>query len=105
MKKTVWEYLLFRLSLQPTSASPPLLRSWRAHQGALVSLELLQEDPGALFLLTASGDGSARLWTREGGGVGTFGLDAHWDLQHPDTYHGLEHEVEAIILRMCVCAF
>ncbi|XP_046888665.1 WD repeat-containing protein 49 [Hypomesus transpacificus] len=90
----LWDISQYALdiTLQPTSASPPLLRSWRAHQGALVSLELLQEDPGALFLLTASGDGSARLWTREGGCVGTFGLDAHWDLQHPDTYHGSWHQ-------------
>ncbi|XP_067101289.1 cilia- and flagella-associated protein 337 [Osmerus mordax] len=90
----LWDISQYALdiTLQPTSACPPLLRSWRAHQGALVSLELLQEDPGALFLLTASGDGSARLWTGEGVCLGTFGLDAHWDLQHPDTYHGSWHQ-------------
>ncbi|XP_062331061.1 WD repeat-containing protein on Y chromosome isoform X2 [Osmerus eperlanus] len=90
----LWDISQYALAitLQPTSACPPLLRSWRAHQGALVSLELLQEDPDALFLLTASGDGSARLWTGEGVCLGTFGLDAHWDLQHPDTYHGSWHQ-------------
>uniref|UniRef100_A0A8C5AGN3 Uncharacterized protein n=1 Tax=Gadus morhua TaxID=8049 RepID=A0A8C5AGN3_GADMO len=64
---------------------PPLLHRWRAHQGALVCTEVL-ELPQGLFILTASTDGSARLWTSTGTPVGCFGQGVQWDVAHPAYY-------------------
>ena len=51
---------------------PPIVTSWHAHQGSVVTVEYLQRDQGAL-LLTASEDCTARLWTLDGQYIGMFG--------------------------------
>ena len=51
---------------------PPVLSSWHAHQGSVVSVEYLARDQGAL-LLSASEDCTARLWTLSGQCIGMFG--------------------------------
>ena len=51
---------------------PPVLYSWHAHQGSVVTVEYLSRDEGAL-LLSASEDCTARLWTLNGQYIGMFG--------------------------------
>lgn len=51
---------------------PPILCSWHAHQGPVVTVEYLARDQGAL-LLSASEDCTARLWTLNGQYIGMFG--------------------------------
>uniref|UniRef100_A0AAX7SEU5 Uncharacterized protein n=1 Tax=Astatotilapia calliptera TaxID=8154 RepID=A0AAX7SEU5_ASTCA len=52
--------------IQATCEQPPLLlQSWRAHKRALICVEVL-EVFDRLFVLTASVDGSAGLWTEDG---------------------------------------
>lgn len=51
---------------------PPVLASWHAHNGSVVSVEYITRDQGAL-LLSASEDCSAKLWTLNGHYIGMFG--------------------------------
>ncbi|CAL8309579.1 unnamed protein product [Boreogadus saida] len=91
----VWDishYALDVLQKPVCERPPPLLHRWRAHQGALVCTEVL-ELPQGLFILTASTDGSARLWTSTGTPVGCFGQGVQWDVAHP-AYYERESEGE-----------
>ncbi|CAL8300729.1 unnamed protein product [Lota lota] len=84
----VWDISCYALDVlqEPVcELPPPLLHRWRAHQGALVCTEVL-ELPQGLFVLTASTDGSARLWTSAGRPVGCFGQGMQWDVAHPSSY-------------------
>lgn len=40
-----------------------------------------------LFVMTASVDGSAGLWTEDGNHVGFFGQEMTWNIADPGTYH------------------
>ncbi|CAB1313164.1 unnamed protein product [Coregonus sp. 'balchen'] len=74
---------------QPSSSRPPLLQSWRAHEGAIVSVEVLVYTE-RLFFLSGSVDGTTRMWTvegGEGGHVGSFGQEPQWSLTDPATHH------------------
>lgn len=51
---------------------PPLEASWSAHDSAIVSVEYIEHDHG-VFVLTASTDKTARLWSLQGEYIGTFG--------------------------------
>lgn len=51
----------------------------------LVSVEVL-EVADTLFVLTASADGFARLWTKDGDHVGYFGQEVLWNIKEPATY-------------------
>lgn len=64
---------------------PPLLHSWRGHEGAIVSSEILAYG-SRLFVLSVSVDCRACLWTSDGGYVGCFGQEEKWDINNPDTY-------------------
>ncbi|XP_072043758.1 LOW QUALITY PROTEIN: cilia- and flagella-associated protein 337-like [Amphiura filiformis] len=64
---------------------PPLRHQWKAHDLAVVSIEFIYQTFG-LFVLTASTDWTARLWTLEGHFVGTFGQQQQWNLRNPETY-------------------
>ncbi|XP_061428196.1 WD repeat-containing protein on Y chromosome-like isoform X1 [Lethenteron reissneri] len=66
-------------------ASPPCLRSWLAHTQAVVHVEVLRLD-SASYVVSASGDRTAKLWTLLGEPVGTFGQQRPWDLKDPATY-------------------
>uniref|UniRef100_A0A3B4GR50 Uncharacterized protein n=1 Tax=Pundamilia nyererei TaxID=303518 RepID=A0A3B4GR50_9CICH len=72
--------------IQATCEQPPLLQSWRAHKRALICVEVL-EVFDRLFVLTASVDGSAGLWTEDGNHVGVFGQEVTWNITDPGTYH------------------
>ncbi|XP_041474209.1 WD repeat-containing protein on Y chromosome-like [Lytechinus variegatus] len=67
------------------NSRPPLIKSWKAHDSTVVSVEYIDHHCGQ-FLLTASTDFTARLWTLEGHFVGTFGQSMNWDLMNPNTY-------------------
>eukprot|EP00057_Strongylocentrotus_purpuratus_P002746 XP_003725163.1 PREDICTED: WD repeat-containing protein on Y chromosome [Strongylocentrotus purpuratus] len=67
------------------NSRPPLIKSWKAHDATVVSVEYINHSCGQ-FILTASTDFTARLWTIEGHFVGTFGQTMNWDLMNPNTY-------------------
>ncbi|XP_034070180.1 WD repeat-containing protein on Y chromosome isoform X1 [Gymnodraco acuticeps] len=85
----IWDISDYGLDVQhdesPVCERPPLLQRWRAHERAIVSVDVL-EVSGRLFVLTASSDGSAGLWTKEGDHVGFFGQEVMWDISEPETY-------------------
>lgn len=58
--------------LQRIKTSPELIRSWRAHDSSIVSLEFVEHEDGN-YIVSASTDQTARLWSTEGHYVGTFG--------------------------------
>ncbi|CAL1530117.1 unnamed protein product [Lymnaea stagnalis] len=64
---------------------PPLECTWKAHDSAIVSVEYIQHDAGT-FILTASTDKTARLWSTEGHFIGTFGQRESWNLKTPSTW-------------------
>lgn len=64
---------------------PSLLYSWRAHDSTVVSVDLLSYDSES-FLVSASADKTARLWSFDGKYVGTFGQEKKWSLKNPATY-------------------
>ncbi|XP_026034713.1 WD repeat-containing protein on Y chromosome [Astatotilapia calliptera] len=85
----IWDISSFAVDIQPeaTCEQPPLLlQSWRAHKRALICVEVL-EVFDRLFVLTASVDGSAGLWTEDGNHVGFFGQEVTWNIADPGTYH------------------
>ena len=73
------------MSTQPVCERPPLLQLWKAHERALVSVEVL-DVADRLFVLTASADGSAGLWTKDGDHVGCFGQETMWNITETATY-------------------
>ncbi|XP_057213817.1 uncharacterized protein LOC130568789 [Triplophysa rosa] len=83
----VWDISQYALSAGDECATelPPLLHSWRGHEGALVSSEILAHG-SRIFVLTVSVDCRACLWTIDGGYVGCFGQEEKWDISNPDTY-------------------
>ncbi|XP_063446060.1 WD repeat-containing protein on Y chromosome-like isoform X2 [Mytilus trossulus] len=64
---------------------PPLLGQWKAHDSPIVSIEYILHESGE-YLVTASTDKTARLWTIEGHYVGTFGQKKSWNLKNPMTW-------------------
>lgn len=78
-------YFTYSLSTQSDCERPTLLQQWRAHKGGLVSAEVLEVASG-LFVLTASADGSAGLWTKDGDHVGSFGQKVMWNITDAAAY-------------------
>ncbi|XP_029311422.1 WD repeat-containing protein 49 isoform X2 [Cottoperca gobio] len=83
----IWDIRHYALDIQhePDSERPPLLQSLKAHERALVSVEVLQVTDRS-FVLTASADGSAALWTKDGDHVGFFGQEVIWNITEPASY-------------------
>ncbi|XP_030019123.1 WD repeat-containing protein 49 [Sphaeramia orbicularis] len=83
----IWDISDYALEIQNKAGceQPPLLQSWRAHTRAVVNVDVL-EMAEKLFVLTASADGSAGLWTKDGGHVGSFGQEAIWNITDSNTY-------------------
>ncbi|XP_016113604.1 uncharacterized protein [Sinocyclocheilus grahami] len=84
----VWDISQYALSAADTQSAedlPSLLHSWRGHERAIVSSELLAYE-SQLFVLSISVDRRACLWTPQGSCVGCFGQEQQWDLSNPDTY-------------------
>ncbi|XP_073685089.1 cilia- and flagella-associated protein 337 [Garra rufa] len=84
----VWDisqYALNAVDMESGEDLPQLMHSWRGHERAIVSSEVLVYE-SQLFILSASLDRKACLWTTQGGCVGCFGQEQQWDLKNPDTY-------------------
>ncbi|KAJ8246405.1 hypothetical protein GJAV_G00267380 [Gymnothorax javanicus] len=83
----VWDISQFALEVgdQARRDPPPLLHRWKGHDSAVVSMELLLYSE-ELFLISASTDQTARLWTSDGHYVGWFGQEQRWILCDPSTY-------------------
>ncbi|CAJ1080773.1 WD repeat-containing protein 49 [Xyrichtys novacula] len=83
----IWDISKYGLEIPNTGVCehPPLLQCWRAHRGAIVSVEVL-DVADRLFVLIASADGSAGLWTVDGDQVGSFGQEVKWNIYQPATY-------------------
>ncbi|XP_072312835.1 cilia- and flagella-associated protein 337-like [Eucyclogobius newberryi] len=83
----IWDISNYGLDIpeQTLSTRPPLLHRWRTHTGALRSVNVLKVDE-RLFILSASADGAARLWTQDGDHVGSFGQGAQWNITDPCSF-------------------
>ena len=63
-------------------ARPHTVNAWRAHVQGISELAFVS----GLAVLTASADGSVRVWSQHGDYVGTFGgSDSQWHLTLPTT--------------------
>nr|XP_023675851.1 uncharacterized protein LOC111848243 [Paramormyrops kingsleyae] len=62
----------------PNPPLPPLLHRWKAHDGPLVTAELLAIDT-RLFLTSASVDQTVQLWRADGRYMGAFGQEREWE--------------------------
>ncbi|XP_076856909.1 cilia- and flagella-associated protein 337 isoform X2 [Brachyhypopomus gauderio] len=81
----IWNISQYALSDELVNKQPPLQHAWKAHTGAIVSMEVLEQS-GQLFLVSMSVDHTARVWTSDGGCVGSFGQGQLWELSNPHTY-------------------
>ncbi|KAF0025262.1 hypothetical protein F2P81_022143 [Scophthalmus maximus] len=77
----IWDISHYALDIQHESVCerPALLQCWKAHERGVVSVEVL-EVADRLFVLSASADGSAGLWTEDGGHVGSLGQEVMWNI-------------------------
>ncbi|ESO83983.1 hypothetical protein LOTGIDRAFT_108064, partial [Lottia gigantea] len=66
-------------------SKPPLEAHWKGHDGSVVSVDYIDHDDG-VYILSASTDKTARLWSTKGHYIGTFGQKQPWDLKHPSTW-------------------
>lgn len=74
---------------EPVCEQPPLLHSWKAQREALMCVEVFGI-AGRLWVLTASADGSASMWTQDGDRVGCFGQQVLWQLAEPSAHQRSE---------------
>ncbi|XP_028675795.2 WD repeat-containing protein on Y chromosome [Erpetoichthys calabaricus] len=83
----VWNITDYGLQIidQKSSLDPPLLFSWKAHLGTIVSAQHFSLHSQS-FIMSASADQTARIWTLGGKFVGTFGQEKRWNLENPSTY-------------------
>ncbi|XP_023285017.1 WD repeat-containing protein 49-like [Seriola lalandi dorsalis] len=83
----IWDMSHYALDIQHKSVCerPALLQCWKAHKRGLVSVEVLEE-ADRLLVLTASADGSAGLWTKDGDHVGSFGQEVMWNITDAAAY-------------------
>lgn len=58
---------------------------WRGHSKEVVSIDYVPHGTGPL-ILSASGDGTVRLWTLFGHFIGTFGQENSWNLDSPASF-------------------
>ena len=63
------------------SQSPPLFQSWQAHISPIIFCEWTDYKGHGSFILTASTDHTARLWTINGEEIGIFGQREQWDIE------------------------
>ncbi|KAK6478273.1 hypothetical protein HHUSO_G20561 [Huso huso] len=79
------DIIAWNTETQQVQAQGPLKNwSWRAHDSTVVSVELLSYDSES-FLVNASADKTAWLWTSDGKYMGTIGHEK-WSLKNPATY-------------------
>ncbi|XP_064614731.1 WD repeat-containing protein on Y chromosome-like [Liolophura sinensis] len=86
-KVKVWDIMAYCIKPQDrrVKTPPPLEASWSAHDSAIVSVEYIEHDHG-VFILTASTDKTARLWSLQGEYIGTFGQTMAWNLKVQTTW-------------------
>ncbi len=63
------------------SKTPPLVHSWQAHISPIIFCEWTNYKEHGSFILTASTDHTARLWTIKGEEIGIFGQRQQWDIE------------------------
>ncbi len=63
------------------SNAPPLVNSWQAHVSPIIFCGWTDYKGHGDFILTASTDHTARLWTIKGEEIGIFGQRQHWDIE------------------------
>lgn len=83
----VWNITCYCTKPQQTvvTSRPPMSRMWHAHDSAVVSVDLAEHKTG-VYVISASSDRTARLWTVEGKFIGTFGQTTEWNLQYERTW-------------------
>ena len=64
-----------------TENPPLLIYSWQAHLSPLIFCEWTNYKSKGNFILTASTDHTARLWTIDGEQIGIFGQNQLWDIE------------------------
>lgn len=63
------------------SQPPPLVHSWQAHLSPILFCEWMNYKGHGDFILSASTDHTARLWTMKGEEIGIFGQREQWDIE------------------------
>lgn len=86
-KVTVWtiEEYCMRPDDPGNVVAPGVASSWNAHSNVVVSVECFVY-ANSTYLLTASTDNTAKLWTLDGLAIGTFGQKKQWSLDNPLTW-------------------
>lgn len=110
----VWDIKDYCIQNTPTVKTdrPKQLHVWKGHEGAIVSVEYVEHDTGC-FILSASVDKTAKLWTVDGQYVGTFGQKQLWNLKSPKTWayeltninQDSKHKAKKKVLRNVVAQF
>ena len=72
-------------SLEENEESPPLQCRWQAHAKSVVSLQVVENLRQGKFILSASADCTAKLWTVAGDLVGMFARVSHPPSRQPKT--------------------
>ncbi|XP_043086882.1 WD repeat-containing protein 49 isoform X2 [Puntigrus tetrazona] len=75
----VWDISRYAVDAESAGDLPALMHSWRGHDGAIASSEVLAYG-SRLFFLSVSADRRACLWSAQGRRVGCFGQEQQWDL-------------------------
>ncbi|KAI0223371.1 WD repeat-containing protein 49 [Lamellibrachia satsuma] len=93
----VWDISDYCTSVQQhrVTSRPRLTTSWTAHDSTVVSVEYVVHDSG-VFVLTASTDKKAKLFTIDGQCIGTFGQKRSWNLKTPKTWEDQPQVVETL---------
>ncbi|PAA57634.1 hypothetical protein BOX15_Mlig027962g1 [Macrostomum lignano] len=81
---TIGGYALFQKDKLETIA-PPCLTEFRAHDVAIVSVDFAEVERGD-FIVTASVDCTAKLFSANGDVIGTFGQPKPWDINNRKTW-------------------
>ena len=84
---------------QRREEQPEMVTSWHAHESSIVSVDYVTHDAGT-FVITASSDCTARLFTLQGLCVGVFGKVRHRSMAQFPTF-----VVEALVVRCVFFSF
>lgn len=76
---------------------PPLLQTWQAHLSPIIYCEWIDYRGHGNYILTASTDHTARLWTTDGNQIGIFGQRQIWNIDIvPVSQNDRENQVPQI---------
>jgi WD40 repeat protein len=75
---------------QFTETQPELKWSWPAHSAAIVSIDCIDNIASQSYIVSASVDMTARLWTVSGIAIGIFGQANVWSLTDSTTWQSSE---------------